>query len=108
LQELPSICVDGKDNFHPSEKGRWLNHGYTPDNIPRIRHGPICDSDVNEISTFTDNKNGTNKPYLFQNRANTEYYVTRQNNFPICYIRAIRDIEKGEELFVDYGDQYWS
>jgi SET domain-containing protein len=47
------------------------------------------------------------KPYLFQNRANTEYYVTRKNNLPICYIRAIRDIKRGEELFVDYGDQYW-
>jgi hypothetical protein len=103
LQESPPICVDGKDNFHPSEKGRWLNHGYTLDNIPRIRH--LFDSDVKELST--DNKSGTKKPYLFQNSANTEYYVTRKNNFPICYIRAIRDIEKGEELFVDYGDQYW-
>ena len=24
------------------------------------------------------------------------------------YYCAIKDIEKGEELFIDYGDEYWS
>jgi hypothetical protein len=110
LQESPTICVDGKNNFHPSEKGRWVCHGYSQDSIPMIRclnHALPRDSDVNELSTVTS-KSHKKQPYLFQNRANTEYYVTRKNNLPICYIRAIRHIEKGEELFVDYGDQYWS
>jgi hypothetical protein len=115
LQESPPICVDGKDNFHAKEKGRWCNHGYSQPDIPLVRDMYQCYDEV-AISNKKLSHNATNaikrhpkkKPYLFQNRANTEYYVTRKNNLPICYIRAIRDVEIGEELFVDYGDQYWS
>lgn len=34
---------------------------------------------------------------------NCEYHVFKRR----CYIRAIRNIKAGSELFVDYGREYW-
>jgi len=37
---------------------------------------------------------------------NLSYFVVP--NEPIIYLTAIRQIDHGEELFVDYGDAYWA
>lgn len=84
LQENPPIYVDGESDFHPTEKGRWINHGYDESNI-------------------TENENMAPTYKI----ANTEFHISNKNGFPICYIRALRKINKGEELFVDYGPLYW-
>jgi len=84
LSENPLIYVDGEYNFHPSEKGRWLNHG--------------SEDQKNLLGGAMD----PNKP-----KANTEFYIGMKNNMPICYIRALKNILKGEELYVDYGPLYW-
>jgi hypothetical protein len=84
LQEDPPIYVDGGTDFHPSEKGRWINHGYDENNIT---------SDENMAPIYK--------------LANVEFYMSNKNGFPICYVRALRNIKKGEEFFVDYGPLYW-
>ena len=84
LQEDPPIYVDGEVDFHPTEKGRWINHGYDETNI----------------------SNDENMAPIYK-LANTEFHISQKNGFPICYIRALRNIKKGEELFVDYGPLYW-
>ena len=86
LQENPPIYVDGKDGFDFSEKGRYANHGYESDYLLNQQFENIAPVHMT---------------------ANTEYYVTKKNGFPICYLRALRSIKKGEELFVDYGPLYW-
>lgn len=84
LSEDPLIYVDGEYDFHPSEKGRWLNHG--SEDQKDLLGGAI----------------DPNKP-----KANAEFFIDEKNNMPICYIRAMRNILKGEELYVDYGPLYW-
>ena len=84
LQENPPIYVDGAEDFHPSEKGRWINHGYEGNHVP-------------------DNENMA----PIYKIANTEFCMSKKNDFPICYVRALRAIRKDEELFVDYGPLYW-
>lgn len=84
LQEYPPIYVDGEFDFHPSEKGRWINHGYCENNITN-------DEIMAPIYKI----------------ANVEFHISRKNGFPICYVRALRHIKQGEEFFVDYGPLYW-
>ena len=84
LCEKTPLYVDGEFDFHPTEKGRWLNHG--SENGKDLFCGAL------DLS----------KP-----RANTEFYLSKKNDVPICYIKAIRNIFKGEEFFVDYGPLYW-
>jgi SET domain-containing protein len=84
LSEDPLIYVDGECDFHPSEKGRWLNHG--SEDQKDLLGGAI----------------DPRKP-----KANTEFYIGNKNRMPICYIRALTNILKGEELYVDYGPLYW-
>ena len=84
LSDNPLIYVDGEYDFHPSEKGRWLNHG--------------SEEQTNMLGGAMD----PTKP-----KANTEFYIGKKNNMPICYIRALNNILKGEELYVDYGPLYW-
>ena len=85
LSDDPIIYIDGECDFHPSEKGRWLNHGYE-EQPSKLLCGALDPS----------------KP-----KANTEFYIGKKKNMPICYIRALRNILKGEELYVDYGPLYW-
>ena len=84
LCEKTPLYVDGEYDFHPTEKGRWLNHG--TENKKDVLGGALDHS----------------KP-----SANTEFDLSKKNGVPICYIRALRNIFKGEEFFVDYGPLYW-
>jgi hypothetical protein len=84
LRENPPLYVNGEVDFHPSEKGRWINHGYEQKNIT-----------ANETMAPT------------YKLANTEFHLSTKKGFPICHIRALKNIKKGEELFVDYGPLYW-
>ena len=105
LQDFPPIHVDAKDSFHPSEKGRWCNHGHARKLWSLWKDDNNAESEPSSKS-YVGVSTSKLKPVLAY--ANSEYYVTTKNDFPICYIRAIRPIKAGEEIFVDYGPQYWN
>ncbi len=39
---------------------------------------------------------------------NVEVIQDNSQETPILWIAASRDIQDGEELFLDYGDTYWN
>lgn len=106
----PPLYIDGETDFHPSEKGRWINHGNKSNtNTSTIK----SISKQNEKAKTTANTT-INATKAINTTANTKFVLslakTSMNaagEFPICYVVASRDIKKGEELFVDYGPLYW-
>jgi hypothetical protein len=100
----PPVYINGDTDFHPSEKGRWINHG-----------NKINATNTNASNQFTVKTSAkTDIKSKITNTANTKFVLslakTKLNTvgeFPICYVIASRDIKKGEELFVDYGPLYW-
>jgi len=70
-------------------------------------HSPGCDKvwadallEGNETRYINDNKNTGFA-------CNVTFRKMFLNGYMRVYVQAILDIEKGEEIFVDYGDGYW-
>ena len=36
-----------------------------------------------------------------------ESFENIKNSHLLCIVRAVREIDSGEEIFVDYGRKYW-
>jgi SET domain-containing protein len=79
-----SICVDGfKDPADAHRKGG----------------GSFC-NDAN----YSGDTAGVSK---YQNNAKFSVENSAKDPREICYIRALKDIKSGEEIFVSYGRDYW-
>lgn len=110
----PPVYINGENDFHPSEKGRWINHGNKQSSIKTSSTGT---GTAKAPTTSASEKKGVKtggKTVVKNTLANTKFVLSlaktklnKAGEFPVCYVIASRDIKKGEELFVDYGPLYW-
>ena len=80
------------DKFPNCSRYGWDFHGYVLD--PTDENGEIPDDTDNVLALV-------NEPY-YENEINVLPLISRNN----IWIVSIKEIKKGEELFMSYGDEY--
>lgn len=91
------------------KRDRNTNHLYTWELTAYDSDTGECDSDDDTIIGYVDAYNKTKSNWTryvncgVKDKYNNMEPIQRFNKF---YYRALRDIEPGEELFIDYGEAY--
>lgn len=101
----PPVYINGETDFHPSEKGRWINHGNKMKESNTKDATNVKSTNKSAEKSLDKTKNKTANTKFVLSLAKTK--LNTVGEFPVCYVIASRDIKKGEELFVDYGPLYW-
>lgn len=84
--ECPELFINGKWRRLGSNFGRFVNDARGPERAKGSKQYN-CEYD-------TENPHGP-----FKTRAGRSYYV--------CTLTTTKHVKKGDELFIDYGDEYW-
>lgn len=106
-QNIASVWITGKSGYNQNTK---ITNEWT-DVLAGITQ-PLCKGGV--ASLINDYSNSNDPMVVYQNVKNKKYNCDKQitydedNNFKSYIVIAERNIDVGEELFVCYGEMYWT
>ena len=106
--------IELKHSSKINDRGVFANKNYKKDEIIEICPSILVKSNISENKMIDylfnyDEENdmvgfGYCSMYNHSNTPNATWLILNQNKIKIF---AVNDINKGEEIFISYGDRYW-